>query len=260
MNAFEKLPGVWQLEDGMGVCMTLLCGSERALLADTGYGLSDVRSLVNALTSQPLTVILTHAHHDHVLGARCFERTHLFEADLPAFSVYTSTAQRSKVASQAQANGIAVPDDFFSYIPDPVPLAEETIDLGGISAQIIHCPGHTPGSAVIFVPERELLLTGDNWNPCTWLFFPEALGAQDYRRSLQQLLLLPFKHVLCSHQPHLYDRSMLESFLSGLSDECLLSARKVDMGWPIDTREASPCENQIFVFDFAKTHLKESNP
>ena len=41
-QSIEILPGVWQIQDNMGVCMTLLCGEDQALLIDTGYGLEDV--------------------------------------------------------------------------------------------------------------------------------------------------------------------------------------------------------------------------
>ena len=134
----------------------------------------------------------------------------------------------------------------------PEALTEGDIDLGGLTAQVMKCPGHTPGSAVVYVPEHKLLLTADDWNPCTWLFFPKALGAEEYRANVRRLLELPFEHVLCSHQPHLYERNTFESFVSGLTDECLRSARKVEMGHPADTREASPAEGQIFVFDWNK--------
>ena len=62
------IPGVTHITDGMGVCMTLLAGSERALLIDTGYGFESVREIVESLTELPCEVILTHGHHDHALG------------------------------------------------------------------------------------------------------------------------------------------------------------------------------------------------
>lgn len=259
MNGFvyrEVLPGVWHIGDAMGVYMTLLAGEKRALLVDTGYGLEDVHALVRSLTHRPIDLILTHAHHDHALGAMHFERAAMFEHDFDAITVYTGIAQRRRVADQARAKGIVVPEDFLTRPMAQIDaLAEGVIDLGGMTAQVILCPGHTPGSAVIYVPERKLLLTGDDWNPCTWLFFPEALGAEAYRENVRGLLSLPFECVLCSHREALYPRSTLEAFLSGLTDDALRSARRAHMGWPIDTREASPAPGQVFVFDFEKAAL-----
>jgi len=254
----QVLPGVWHIRDEMGVCMTLLAGESRALLVDTGYGTEDVAAFVRTLTDKPLTVFLTHAHHDHILGARWFEQVHLLEADCGDYPEFTGDAIRQRVARQAQFKGIAV-DEHFLTMAFPVPCAMQPceMDLGGMTARIIACPGHTPGSAVVYVPEHRLLLTADDWNPCTWLFFEAALGAKDYRRNVRELLALPFEHVLCSHQPHLYPRETLESFLNGLTDEALRSAQKVSI-MPyahIDTRQVNLPGEQIFVFDYAKADL-----
>ncbi|MBR2942977.1 MAG: MBL fold metallo-hydrolase [Clostridia bacterium] len=256
MNGFtarEVLPGVFHISDAMGVYMTLLAGEERALLVDTGYGLDDVASYIGTVTGKPLTVMLTHAHHDHALGARWFGDIRLFQQDLPAWPVYTGENQRRSVAAQAAAKGLFVPEDYLSApMPVPSPIEEGEIDLGGMKAQVILCPGHTMGSAAVYVPERQLLLTGDDWNPTTWLFFPEALPAKAYRENVRALLGLPFAHVLCSHREALYPRAELEAFLDGLTDEALFAAKCVDMGRRIDTREANPAPGQQFVFDFGK--------
>ena len=251
--AREVLPGVYHIADAMGVYMTLLVGEKRALLVDTGYGLEDVASYIGTITGKPVTVLLTHAHHDHALGARWFRDVRLFPQDLPAWPVYTGESQRRAVAAQAGAKGLFVPSDWLSApMPQPQPLEEGAIDLGGLTARVILCPGHTPGSAVIYVPERQLLLTGDDWNPTTWLFFPEALPAKAYRENVRAMRSLPFSHVLCSHRDSLYPRAALEAFLDGLTDDALLSAKRVDMGRSIDTREAQPAPGQQFVFDFGK--------
>ena len=137
-HAAQVLPGVWHIADRMGVCMTLLAGAEQALLVDTGYGLDDVQAFVRSLTVLPLTVLLTHAHHDHILGARWFEKTCMLKADLPDFAEYTSVHQRTRVQQQAQAKGLKPPDDFLTA---PIPLPEGinpcTIRLGGLTAQMI---------------------------------------------------------------------------------------------------------------------------
>ena len=129
-RAVQVMPGVWHIADDMGVCMTLLAGEKRALLADAGYGLEDVRAFVRTLTALPLTVLLTHAHHDHVLGARWFQETFMPEADLPYFERYTSALQRSRVQEQALAKGLHLPDDFLSApIARPSPLRPANLTL-----------------------------------------------------------------------------------------------------------------------------------
>ena len=68
-HALQVLPDVYHIQDCMGVCMTLLVGKDRALLVDTGYGLENVLEMTASITALPVTVLLTHAHHDHALGA-----------------------------------------------------------------------------------------------------------------------------------------------------------------------------------------------
>jgi len=257
LSACEVTAGVYHIRDAMGVFTTLLVGGERALLMDTGYGIENLLSFVHTITDKPLTVLLTHAHHDHALGARCFEKVYLFAEDHEAYRYYTDLPMRTSVMNQALSNHISLPDDFLTApIPSPLALHEGPMDLGGLTADIRLCPGHTPGSAVVFIPERRLLLTGDNWNPCTWLFFPEALPAEEYRSNMLALMDLPFDHVLCSHREPLWPRSALEDYLNGLTDDALRAARPVDMNRPIDTREAVPAPGQQLIFDYSKTSLR----
>jgi len=257
-HAEQVMPGIWHIADCMGVCMTLLAGTERALLVDTGYGLEDVHAFVRTLTDKPLTVLLTHAHHDHILGARWFDKTCMLETDLPDYAQYTSAAQRSRVREQAIGKGLLPPDDFLTApIPLPTGIQPGAMELGGLTAQIIACPGHTPGSAVVYVPERRLLLTGDDWNPCTWLFFEQALPVEQYRANMLEIQKLPFEHVLCSHQSKLFERSALDAFLKGLTDEALMKAHTVDMGRSTDTREIYPAPGMNFVFDWGKSALSD---
>ena len=254
----EILPGVWHLADDMGVCMTLLAGTERALLVDAGYGLHDPKPRLRALTDRPMDVLLTHGHHDHALGAMHFGRAWLFPEDGPVYATYTRDPWRSRVADNAERNGVAF--DRGTFLSAAMPEAEtppEQVDLGGITARILCCPGHTPGSAVVWVSERELLLTGDDWNPVTWLFFREALPVRRYRENVRRLAELPFRHVLCSHREDLWPREAFTGFLDGLTDACIDAAVPTGEGAEqgIDTAAAHPAKEQTLIFDRAKARL-----
>ena len=251
-RAKEHLPGVWQIAGEMGVCCTLLVGDGRALLVDAGYGLEDIHAYVRTLTDKPLQLLLTHGHHDHALGAMHFSSAWLFPEDEGVYRTYTGERQRRRVADSAKANGIAVDRERFLTTPMAVTAPPPpSADLGGMTARILLCPGHTPGSAVVYVPERELLITGDDWNPVTWCFFPEALPVREYRENVKKLLALPFRRVLCSHREGLWEREKLVSFLDGLTDECLRAAEPSGAGADkgINTCTAHPAEGQILVFD-----------
>ena len=261
-------PGVFHIADEMGVCFTLIEGSDRAVLFDTGYGTENVSDYVGTLTSKPVSVILSHGHHDHMLGARWFEKTYLCREDLDEFHERTGVFQRTKVSRQAHERGVQLPDDFMEAaipVPEAIRFTDTiagfeslTEDLGGMEIQVIHVPGHTPGSAVIHVPAYDLLLTGDDWNPCTWMWFPTSMNADGWRdnmrmliNALEQVSGSGIGRVLCSHQPMLRTGEELKSFLAYMTDERLKAAPPVDMGAPIDTHQIVKDEWTL-VFDQSK--------
>ena len=61
----------------------LLCGNHRAILIDTGLGVSNIKNIVDSLTKLPVTVVTTHAHWDHIGGHRYFDdiAIHTLEKD-----------------------------------------------------------------------------------------------------------------------------------------------------------------------------------
>ena len=65
------------------------------------------------------------------------------------------------------------------------------------------------------------MLTGDDWNPTTWLFFPEAEGVPVLRESIARMLEKDFEWVLPSHDAKLWPRSALETFFRATAPEFL---------------------------------------
>ena len=248
------LPGVRHITDAMGVSFTLVEGSNRAILFDTGYGMEDVKAYVETLTDKPITVYLSHGHHDHMLGAKWFGKTFLCAEDMEEFIERTGEGQRTKVMKQAQDQKVPVPEDFMTAaiaLPEAIRFTGKTgafesrrENLGDFEVLVIKVPGHTPGSIVLYVPANDLLLTGDDWNPCTWMWFPTSDAANRWRDRMKELIRTleeesgrNIRHVICSHQPMMREGDEIKGFLEYVTDERMKEAPSIDMGAPINTHE-----------------------
>ena len=252
----EIMPGVWHLRDALDVHMTLVTGAKRAVLFDGGYGLCDVKAFVRGLTALPLTVLCSHAHPDHAPGCRWFDRACITEADYPALAAVMGEAQRMCVLERLCALGMpmtdAERDAYLAMRPDPfVPLTETRIDLGGVTARVLPMPGHTKGSIGLWVPERRLLLTGDNLNPVVWMFLRDSLPLKAYAAMMKGALVIPFTRVLCPHDDRLYTRAEMEAFLGGITPRTLRDAQPVTISRyeEFHTFECSPAAGFRLVFD-----------
>ena len=250
----EIFPGIRHITETMGVGFTLIEGSERAILFDTGYGMEDVKAFITTMTDKPVTVLLSHGHHDHMLGARWFPKTYLCAEDMEEFLERTGKGQRTKVKAQAEEQHVSVPEDFMTAEiapPEAILFNEKAgsferkrVNLGSLEVQVIKVPGHTPGSIVLYVPAYDLLLTGDDWNPCTWMWFPTSARAGLWRNRMKELIHTleeenrrTIQSVICSHQPMKREGRELKEFLEYMTNERLADAPAIDMGAPINTHE-----------------------
>ena len=256
-QAKEVFPGIWHIRDALGVCMTLITGEKEAILADAGYGLESVKDKIRSITALPCRLILTHGHHDHALGAMNFEQVWIDPSESGIYRNYTAISQRRQVLSWPREPDVQVDEAAYleKKMPEPSYIGECTLVLGSRHVQVIHCPGHTPGSLMFYVHENRLLITGDNWNPCTWLFFPEALDVLGYRANMRNILKkYPFEYVLCSHLHALFGRNTITAFFEGLTDERLAAAVPTPEGDTrnIRTGKCEPAEGQQLIFDLDK--------
>ena len=237
---------------------------------DQNVSLEDVAGYVRTLTEKPVELILSHGHHDHMLGARWFDHSLMDSADREEFMLRTAQLQRQKVQKQAADQGLSVPEDFFTMeIPVPEPLKYldrlgnfdcSVFDLGGREVWVVRVPGHTAGSVVLYVPDQQLLLTGDDWNPCTWMWFPCSLPVRQWRDTMQELVTSledetgeEIRHILCSHRPAPREGRELKDFLAYMTDERIREAPAVDMGAPINTHQVVlPEKDWTLLFDADK--------
>ncbi|MFR9805581.1 MBL fold metallo-hydrolase [Pseudonocardia sp. RS010] len=145
----------------------LVLGGERALVIDTGgdhrQG-AELAAAVRAVTTLPVTVVLTHAHFDHCFGTAAFlPAPVLAHPGCRAALDRTAAAQRDHWAAHYRADGdpataVAL-EETEPVPPGPAPPA---LDLGGREVvPVAPGPGHTDHDLAVHVPDAGVLFAGD---------------------------------------------------------------------------------------------------
>ena len=157
----------------------LLCGLERAVLIDTGLGVSNIRSVVAELTTLPIMVVTTHVHWDHIGGHQHFDDIAVHEAEKDWLSV-RFPIPLDAVKKNLTMLPCAFPEGFnidayqiFQGMPQRILHDGDRLDLGGREIHVIHTPGHSPGHCCFYEPERKYLYSGDLiYKGCLYAFYP----------------------------------------------------------------------------------------
>lgn len=255
----EEMDGFSRIGSAEGVFCYLIIGTERALLIDTGYCFSDLRSAVRAETDKPLVIVNTHGHCDHAGGNAQFSETcYLHRADWELCQAHTSPQMRKDNAKRAECmmdyqanreiNALPNTFDLDAYCAMGTGfLAEikegDRFDLGGATLIAYETPGHTHGCVSLLYEEKNIVFTGDAANAFTWLFASESTDRGTYIRSLQKLRGLQADAYWGGHSP-------LPAHLDDI-DRYIQVAQEADYekGIPIDVFLEPECQPRMCILD-----------
>lgn len=170
-----------------------------AIVIDPGDEAMKVLKRLSAHGLKPKAILITHTHLDHVGGnhevrEKTGARVMLHEKDLPLYD---------NLSMQAQMIGLDTPVrgkvDEHIHQGDVIFFGSK-----GDSIEVLHTPGHTPGSCSFFLQNRNLLFSGDT-------LFSGSIGRTDLwggdfdteiRSIRERLLPLPGKtRVITGHGP-----------------------------------------------------------
>ena len=199
------LPGPGRLPGWGFVLSYLVLGADKALLIDTGFGLSDLKAYVRTLTDLPLMVVNTHVHPDHSGGNGQFDVVYVGEHETPETDdgvlFYNIPGQRDACDAVKRGGSYR-----FVHLRDG-----EGIDLGGRVLRVVEIPGHTPGSIALFDENTRLLLSGDAI--LKRVFYGAGVPLSTYRAALKKTKQLPIRDILSAHWPEPLGADFIDKML-----------------------------------------------
>jgi len=198
-----------------------LRGASRDLVIDSGLGLASLVEAARDLFERPVTAVATHSHYDHVGGFHEFEDriAHRLEAEELAepggFAALLADRLDSGLVASVEAAGYAVPDilvdalphdgyDIAGYRVRPAPatrLVEEgdIVEVGDRRFEVLHLPGHSPGSIGLWEAATGVLFSGDAVYDGPLLDELPGSDIAAYLKTMERLLELPVTVVHAGH-------------------------------------------------------------
>lgn len=223
----------------------LFVGPSQPILVDTGTGIRNIRTdVIQELTDTEIIVVTTHCHWDHIGGHSQFGLIYIHEDEVEWLEkgIPVSLEDIRRTLMNGRVDLQLCPDfDVNTYIPPkipaPCPLKHgDRLSNGQHELQVIHTPGHSPGSICLFEPNRLILVTGDTlYRGTIYANYPSTNPALLYQ-SLSGLVDLCPSYILPGHNDDHLDSAILYEAVSFL--DTLNTAQKVIHGTGVHVSES----------------------
>ncbi|MFC7047956.1 MBL fold metallo-hydrolase [Emcibacter nanhaiensis] len=208
-------------------------GGDRDMLVDTGLGIVSLREAEKDLFEHPVTAVATHAHFDHMGGMHEFEDRVIHECEYEAMataedSIALGTHQidAANLAHIREAGYELEDGSFLKALPHEGFRAEcqksigtcagrcvkegDVIDLGNRVFEVLHLPGHSPGSIGLYERATEILFSGDAIYDGPLLAELPGSDMSVYVDTMKRLRELPVRIVHAGHEESFGRERLLE--------------------------------------------------
>jgi len=177
-----------QLEIGPMQNYVYLLGSletRKVAVVDAAWEIDTILKIAAQDDVEITHALVTHTHPDHVGGS-------FAGVEIAGVTELLSKCKAKVVVHKAEAEflkGLSSSDIIKSDSGDK-------IDVGGVEIQLMHTPGHTPGSQCFLVDNR--VVSGDTLfiDACGRVDFPGGNAEQMYYSLTQKLMALPDETIL----------------------------------------------------------------
>lgn len=140
--------------------------SMEGAIVDPGGDLDQIQAAIDKIRMRPEKILLTHGHIDHAGAAdelRSILKIHI-EGPHQADRILLDNLEQQGLSYGIPARNVR---------PDRWLEEGDTITVSGHSFDILHCPGHSPGSVVFVNRAQKFMLSGD-------VIFRGSIGRTDF--------------------------------------------------------------------------------
>src|SRR5215813_12289495 len=198
-EVYRIRPGVFAIYEphqSEEVISYLILGRKRALLFDTGMGISDIKKLAAELTALPVAVVNSHTHNDHVGDNWRFSEVYGMDTAFTRENARGSSADAQKEIARGEiCRDLPRGFNATAYSTRPFRVTRwlhdgDKIDLDGRVLQVIATPGHTPDSLMLLDEANGLLFTGDMYYPGPIFLYRPETDLDAYTASMAKVAVL----------------------------------------------------------------------
>jgi glyoxylase-like metal-dependent hydrolase (beta-lactamase superfamily II) len=235
--------------------VNLVIGEQKAALIDTGCGIGNLRKAVEAVTSQPVIVINTHTHLDHLGSNPQFDEIAMFDHPLSR-RVAEYGVDHDIVQTDLLAENLVIkpwPEGFdpsdFALPPFKVSrwlMDGDRINLGGGDLEVIHTPGEAVDHICLLDRANRILFCGDILlHGSVWTHLAGG-SLKDLITSYRRLMgyFDAFDYLMPSHNEPWLDKDLLPETLDG--------AEKVISGQVEPQEIVDPWNRQLRQYSFGR--------
>jgi hydroxyacylglutathione hydrolase len=162
-------------------------GSGRGLIVDPGEEPDRILAAVDEMGAKVDAILITHCHFDHI-GAVAPVAT------VTGVPVYCPEIERPVLADIMSYVPYAGFGPFESYEADETVAGGETLELAGMTIDVIFTPGHSPGHVTYSVRDEDAIFSGD-------VLFQGSVGRVDLPGGDGPTLMRSIGTLLESHSP-----------------------------------------------------------
>jgi len=126
----------------------------QAVIIDAPRGAASAMAEQARQWNAPVAYLLnTHAHWDHF-----WDNAAVLRLTTAKFGIHADSAPLLEIP---QAKMFGIEDEIESSRPDFFLEEGRDLEVGDLKFEILHCPGHCPGSVALFERQERVVLVGD---------------------------------------------------------------------------------------------------